>query len=556
MQSTTVYSLFRHSTMQYGDRPFLHIPAISCKKYHDGDIDFSYRQMLERVEQLSAQYQSAGYGLGHRVAIVLENRPDFFIHWLALNALGVSVVPINSEMQPDEQGYLLSHSESCLLVCIAEKTAEMQQVVDSLSFELPLVSTDKMLSADTPQFPAAPELLSDAPSIDQHSECAMLFTSGSTGKPKGCILSNEYFLEFGTWYAEIGGLCALEPGVERLLTPLPLVHMNAMAVSSMGMIATGGCLIQLDRFHPSSWWQTVKSSGATALHYLGVLPAILLNLPETEDEKNLPIKFGFGAGVNPRHHAAFERRFGFPLIEAWAMSESGSGGCITAYQEPRHPGTCCFGVPDPKRLECRLIDENGQDVAAGEDGELLVRRTGADPRKGFFSGYYKNDQATAEVWEGGWLHTGDIVRQGEDGAMHFVDRRKNVIRRSGENIAALEVEATLVHSPVVEQVVVTAAPDEIRGDEVLAFVIVKEGVTANETAAKAVFDCAMEQLIYYKAPGYVVFVEQLPLTASQKPQRAEIKKLAARLISEPDSEPGAKTYDLRSLKKRPKVVEK
>lgn len=546
MQNSTVYSLFQHTAGQYGDRPFLHIPAISCKKYHDGDLDFTYNQMLERVDTLSALYSSASYGVGHRVALLVENRPEFFIHWLALNALGVSVVPINGEMQPEEQAYLLSHSESCLLVCIPEKMADMQQVLDSLSTNLPLVSTDNL------QIPAAPVVTDDQNDVGLQTECAMLFTSGSTGQPKGCILSNEYFVEFGIWYRDVGGYCALEPGKERLLTPLPLVHMNAMAASSMGMMMTGGCLIQLDRFHPSTWWQTVKSTRATALHYLGVLPAILLNLPEVEEEKNLPVKFGFGAGVNPKHHAAFEERFGFPLVESWAMSESGAGGCITAYQGPRHVGTSCFGVPDPQRVEFRLVSENGQDVEPGEAGELLVRRVGPDPRKGFFSGYYKNDEATKEAWEGGWLHTGDVVRQGEDGSMHFVDRRKNVIRRSGENIAALEVEATLVHSNVVEQVVVTAVPDEIRGDEVLAFVIPRQGVATDEASARKVFDCAMEQLVYYKAPGYVVFIEQLPLTASQKPQRAEIKKLANRVISDDAVETAAKVYDLRDLKRRPK----
>ena len=127
-------------------------------------------------------------------------------------------------------------------------------------------------------------------------ECALLYTSGSTGQPKGCMLSNEYFLGFGRWYRDVGGYCDLKPGKERLLTPLPLVHMNAMAVSTMGMLMTGGCLIQLDRFHPATWWQTVAQSGATFVHYLGVLPAILLALPETDTETAHQVKFGFGAG--------------------------------------------------------------------------------------------------------------------------------------------------------------------------------------------------------------------------------------------------------------------
>lgn len=547
---STVYSLFRQTSVQHGARPFLHIPAVSCKPYHDGDIEYRYEQMLKCIDELSALYKQSAYGHGHRVALLLENRPEFFMHWLALNALGVSVVPINGEMQAEEQRYLLSHSESCLLICIPEKLKDMQRIADSLSVNLPLICSDD-LHRQQAQIPKAPSVLKPRTATGLETECAMLFTSGSTGKPKGCILTNEYFIEFGLWYRDIGGYCELQEGRERLLTPLPLSHMNAMAVSSLGMMISGGCLIQLDRFHPSTWWQTVKSSGATALHYLGVLPAILLNLPKADEEKNLAVKFGFGAGVNPKHHAAFEKRFGFPLIEAWAMSECGAGGCIAANHEPRHVGTSCFGVPDPSRVEYRLVDESGQDVKRGDVGELLVRRCGADPRKGFFSGYYKNKAATREMWKGGWLHTGDIVRQGEDDAMHFVDRRKNVIRRSGENIAALEVEAALVQSNIVAQAIVTAAPDEIRGDEVLAFVIPEKSVAADEVSAKTIFDCAMEQLVYYKAPGYVVFVDELPLTASQKPQRAEIKKLARKIIANSTAGTGARLYDLRDLKRRP-----
>lgn len=546
MRFSSVYKLFQYSQQQFSDRPFLHIPTVSCQHYHAGDIDFTYSQMLHAVGAIKSKYHEAGYSVGHRVALLLENRADFFIHWLALNALGVSVVPINGEMQPEEQQYLLEHSESCLVVAIQERLSDIKQVANEIK-----TNAIQVVSCDAEVIPSSPDLLHSDAEVGLQTECAMLFTSGSTGKPKGCILSNEYFLEFAYWYRDIGGLLSMEYGEERLLTPLPLVHMNAMAVSSMGMMIMGGCLIQLHRFSASIWWDTVKQTKATCLHYLGVLPAILLNLPEREDDLNPQIKFGFGAGCNPKHHAKFEERFGFPLVESWAMTECGAGGCITAFEEPRYVGTSCFGVADTNRVEYRLVDENGTDVATGEPGELLVRRAGDDPRKGFFSGYYKNPQATEEAWLGGWLHTGDVVRVSETGAMHFVDRRKNVIRRSGENIAALEVEATLVHCPIIQQVVVTAAPDEIRGDEVLAFVVAQPGVEINMQAAREVFDCAMDSLVYYKTPGYVVFVDSLPLTASQKPQRAEIKKLAQEIVFNNSRQRQARLFNLCD-QKRPK----
>lgn len=286
---TSVYGTILESTVVYGHRPFLHIPAVSCQWYHDGPIDLSYQQLGNLVETARDSYARAGYGKGQRVAILLENRPDFFVHWFALNALGVSVVPINGELAVNEMAYLLSHSEACLGVSVANKQATMQEAADHAGLSLPIVTTQDPL-------PPAPGTSADQ-IINRHTECALLYTSGSTGKPKGCMLNNEYFVASGDWYRNMGGLCHLEPGVERLLTPLPLVHMNAMACSTMAMVMTGGCLIQLDRFHPSNWWQTVSESGASIVHYLGVMPAILLNRnSDANEDFSTQIKFGFGAG--------------------------------------------------------------------------------------------------------------------------------------------------------------------------------------------------------------------------------------------------------------------
>jgi acyl-coenzyme A synthetase/AMP-(fatty) acid ligase len=209
-----------------------------------------------------------------------------------------------------------------------------------------------------------------------------------------------------------------------------------------------------------------------------------------------------------------------------------------AYREPRHVGERCIGKPIDT-TEFRIVDEEGSDVPVGESGELLVRSAGADPRARFFSGYYKDQDATEDGWRGGWWHTGDVVREGADGSLYFVDRRKNVIRRSGENIAAVEVEATLLRHPDVNGCAVCAVPDEIRGDEVFAFVI-----AAGESDAREIFDHCMAHLTYFKVPGYIAFVSELPLTASQKVSRGEIKALAR------DALAGGDVSDLREFKKR------
>ncbi|MBD9421001.1 AMP-binding protein [Achromobacter sp. ACM04] len=538
--STTVHQAFRDTAARYGAQPFLCILPETAQAYGIAAGELSYAQAAESIEALRAAYARAGYGHGHRAGLLLENRPSFFLHWFALNALGVSVVPINPDLRAAELEYLTGHSEIALAVALPERHADLLAAAERAGRELRVMGPD-----DTP--PAAPfaaPLAGSEPDI--LTECALLYTSGTTGRPKGCILPNRYFLHAGGWYVRIGGLCELRPGQERMLTPLPLVHMNAMAYSAMAMLLTGGCLIPLDRFHPKTWWDSVRDSGATVLHYLGVMPAILMKAEPSARDKQPAIRFGFGAGVDRKLHQPFEERFGFPLLEAWAMTETGAGAVIIANHEPRHIGSSCFGREEEDVL-VRIVADSGLEAAAGEPGELLVRHAGDDPRYGFFAGYLKDQDATSQAWEDGWFHTGDIVRRDADGALRFVDRKKNVIRRSGENISAVEVESVLLQHPLVKAVAVAAVPDAVRGDEVLACVVPEslpaEGVAMAE-AARSIVQWSLEQLAYYKAPGYVAFVDSLPLTTTNKIQRGEMKALAPTL-------PGtARCVDTCHMKKR------
>ncbi len=538
--STTVHQAFRDTAARYGAQPFLCILPETAQAYGIAAGELSYAQANEAIETLRAAYAGAGYGHGHRAGLLLENRPAFFLHWFALNALGVSVVPINPDLRAAELEYLTGHSEIALAVALPERHADLLAAAQRAGRELRVMGPDDA----PPAAPFAAPLADSEPGV--LTECALLYTSGTTGRPKGCILPNRYFLHAGGWYARIGGLCELRPGQERMLTPLPLVHMNAMAYSAMAMVLTGGCLIPLDRFHPKTWWDSVRDSGATVLHYLGVMPAILMKAEPSARDKQPAIRFGFGAGVDRKLHQPFEERFGFPLLEAWAMTETGAGAVIIANHEPRHIGSSCFGREEDDVL-VRIVADTGAEAAAGEPGELLVRHAGADSRYGFFAGYLKDEEATTQAWEDGWFHTGDIVRRDADGALRFVDRKKNVIRRSGENISAVEVESVLLQHPLVKAVAVAAVPDAVRGDEVLACVVPEslpaEG-DAMEQAARSIVQWSLEQLAYYKAPGYVAFVDSLPLTTTNKIQRGEMKALAPTL-------PGtARCVDTGHMKKR------
>lgn len=527
------------SATRFPNHDALHIPLSACQHYSSKEINLSYSELDGAIAQATEIWRQTG--VSGRVALMLENRPEFFIQWLALNALGISVIPINHEMPDAEIPYYLEHGEATAVLTLGAHRDRLSNVIDTLKTSIPVITQDQISTLALGDVAEIPEVTTDS-----NAECALLYTSGSTGKPKGCLLNNDYFLQQGIWYQNLGGHIALREGDERLLTPLPLSHMNAMSVSTMAMFMTGGCLIQLDRFHPGTWWQSLRDSRATAVHYLGVLPAILLALPEEPlEDFSKQIRFGFGAGVNPAHHERFEKRFGFPLIEAWAMTECGAGGAIIASDEPRHVGHCCFGTP-LDTVEWQLVDEQKLPVDKGTPGELRVRARGPDPQKGYFSGYLKNPEATAEAWADGWLNTGDVVVELEDGNLAFVDRRKNIIRRSGENISVLEIEAALGDHPAIKSAVATAVPDEMRGDEVALCVILNTSVEGSLETARAIQAIALKKLVYFKAPGWILFAEALPVTAANKPKRADIKQFAKIGVGNGDA------YDLRAYKTRRK----
>ncbi|WP_434718406.1 AMP-binding protein [Paraburkholderia sp. A1BS-2L] len=540
---TSVYAAFAASAARYPDHDFLVVLPETAQIYGIDARTLRYGEALSQVDTLAAHYRAAGFGLGHRAGLMLENRPTFFLHWLALNALGVSVVPLSTELRAAELEYITGHSELDLAVAPSARHADLRAAALAAQRGVALHDADADADAIPHAAAGARAPVQDAP--DANTECALLYTSGTTGRPKACVLPNEYFLLAGLWYNRIGGLCALRPGVERLVTPLPMTHMNAMAYSTMAMILAGGAIVALDRFHPRSWWASVRDARATVIHYLGVMPAMLLGAPETVHDRDHAVRFGFGAGVDKTLHAPFETRFGIPLLEAWAMTETGAGAVVIANREPRNIGMSCFGKPEAA-LEVRIVGDDGQPVLVGEPGELLVRASGDTPRRGFFREYLKDPEATATAWEGGWFHTGDIVRQDADGQMYFVDRKKNVIRRSGENISAVEVESVLRKHPCVADVAVAATPDAMRGDEVLACVVAREPQREAERTARAaeLVELCLAQLAYFKAPGYVAFVDALPLTGTQKVQRAALKDLARTLPGTPGC------IDTRAMKKR------
>lgn len=529
---TTPFSLFAEAAHARPEQIFLSLPAAAKLDYAPDGRQIAYGALAQLVDAQREAYRQAGYGAGNVVAISLDNRPDFFVHFLALNSLGVGILPLNPDLRSEEVAYQFTIAEPELLVALPiyhRVGIEAGLTADRLMGPLDAIPPARRRAE---RFEATPD-----------DPCAFLFTSGTTGKPKCCVLSNDYFVRLARWYVGAGNGGKLRTGEEVILTPLPMFHMNALGCSALGAIILQSTLVPLDRFSASRWWATVAESGATLIHYLGVMPAILLKLPATEHDRGHKVRIAFGAGVDPLHQETFERRFGIELTEAWAMTETGGGATTSTAGGDRHLAMRCIGYPHAD-MDYRIVGEAGTDAEEGEPGELIVRAAGDDPRRGFFTEYLKDPDATAEAWAGGWFHTGDVVRRGDDGALYFVDRKKNIVRRSGENIAVVEVEGVLQNLDDVAGVAVAPVPDELRGEEVMALIVLAADSTEVPGAdlARRIARASADRLAYHKVPGYVAFVSGLPTTATQKLQRGEIKKLASAIMTD------AATIDLRDFK--------
>lgn len=534
MQAETLWEGLLDTAASRPGLPCLAIPPRDARDYVPEGLTWSYGEVAERVTRLIDGYASAGYGHGHRVSLLLENRPEFMLHFLALNALGCLVIPLNPEFRRDDFAYVLGHSEADVIVTLARHIENLAAAVAVCGNAIPIVDVEAFAEA----LPAAPRL-AEAGRPGRESQTVLMYTSGTTGMPKGCIIDNDYFFFAAERYLGAGGTMTIETGAERLYNPLPLFYANGLAIANPAIILSRNCMIFSDRFHASTWWEEVVATEATMVHYLGIIPPVLMARPEAEIEKRHKVRFGVGAGVDPKLRIDFEKRFGITLVEIYGMSEIGICSCDVS--TVRDGKTRSVGRDMPG-LDYQLVDDEGRPQPPSVPGELRVRRKGPDPRRGLLRAYFRDPETTADVWRDDWFHTGDLLVETPAGLV-FVDRKKHMVRRSGQNISAGEVEATLRAHPAVREVAVIPVTDELRDEEVYACVVPSQPDKATAATAADLVRFALDRLAYFKAPGWVAFLESLPTTYTQKLRKGEI-------FGEADPREHPTAFDLRKIKQK------
>lgn len=521
---------------RHPDKDCIVVPAMPGRDYASEKLVWSYGQVLDMAKRQRDVYAAAGYGHGHRIAMTFDNRPSFVVHWLAMNALGISIVPINQDSTEGEITTLLSRSHSVLVIGLPHRMALIESAVAKMECPIPFAGGE--WAERLPAAISSPLATPPGPA----TETGLLFTSGTTGVSKGAILTNESVMFNGHRYLRAGGLMDMKYGEERLYNPLPLTYANAFAHTNIAMILSAGCMIFPDRFHPKSWWQDMASTDATIVHHLGIIVPLMLQTPPSPEDRAHRVKFGLGASVSADQHAAWQERFGFPLIEVYGMTELGI--CSFASREPRDLGKQYVGEPS-EGVEFRISDGHDEEAPVGDPGEVLVRRKGPDPKKGFFAGYLDNPELNAHIWRNGWYHTGDILKKDEAGRYYFVDRLKHMIRRSGQNISATEVENSVRAHPAVSEVACVPAADPLRQEEVVACIVLAPEAEATRETAESIAKWSSERVAYFKAPGGIVFMDKLPTTpSSHKLQKFRIFEDGEDVFARNDC------FDLRHLKQR------
>ncbi|MBA2448348.1 MAG: AMP-binding protein [Chloroflexi bacterium] len=478
----------------------------------DGDVQqWSLAEFERLVNRAANVLGGLGVRPGDRLVLHLANCPEFLLLWFGAAACGAEIVPVNTLSSPDELQYLINHSESML---IATEPAHLD-VVERLRRSCAAARHVLLCRADRDEGAALSfnRLLEQASDARPRHEpkpldvVAILYTSGTTSRPKGCLITHANYVHVGE---SVSKGMRLGPD-DRFFTVLPLFHGNAQYYSTMSALVVGGSVALMERFSASRYWEQATRHECTVASLFAAPMRMLLAQTHSPYDRQHRLRLViFAQSLTPEQLAAWDVRFGAPLMQIYGMTEQLGHPLANPLDYPRN--NMSIGWPS-LGWACRVVDDNGSDVPEGQAGQLLVR---GEPGSSLMLGYFKNPEATAETIRDGWLWTGDNVRIGSDDYVYFVDRAKDMIKRSGENVAAGEVEAVLIAHPAVFDAAVIGVPDPILDEAIKAFVVLHEGehVTADELIAW----CA-ERLARFRVPELVEFRAELPRTSVGKIQK-------------------------------------
>jgi carnitine-CoA ligase len=488
-----------------GDRPVATGPA--------GDV--TYGELAVASARTAGMLAAMGVSPGDRVATMLDPGVTYLQMWFASAWAGAIEVPVNTDFKGRFLEHVLRESGARVLVIDARWVGRLEGLdLPELRGVVTVGAVDGSpdLSVELVDAAAALSVATPLALVDraERDPVYVMYTSGTSGASKGAIHSNRSAL----WNA-YAWLDVLDLGDDDVAYSMfPLFHVTARSAVVTSTIWAGGAVALRHGFSVSGFWDDVRSSDSTFFAYMGSVIHLLFAAEATERDRDHRVRRAFGAAAPPEIIEAFERRFGFELLEVYGSTELGLATAPRPGSRVRGTmGTVC------EHLELQIHDPVGREVPVGHDGEIVAR-----PRTphGMFQGYWANPDATVTAWEDLWFHTGDRGHVRPDGNLVFVDRIKDTIRRRGENISSFEVERTVQQHPEVLEAAAYAVPSDIGEEEVALAVVLREGASVDPAA---LFRFCVDELPRFAVPRYIGFTDALPKTPSQRVQKYKLREV-------------------------------
>jgi len=481
----------------------------------------TYMDFNHTVNRVANAFKRLGVNKSEMVAIMIPNVPAFLYTWMGLNKIGAVEVPINVNFKEAEMQYILQHSQASGIVIYEDYYPILENIKRS---ELPHLKNVVFYGDNAAPSGAIPfsQLLNEKSemeivSISEDDPAVCIYTSGTTDRPKGVLNSHKNWVLTGEAYAYTVGFAP----ADRVMTPNPLFHANAQVYATMGSLAAGASLILLKRFSSSQILEQARHYGATKMILVQAVTPWVWNRPRRQDDGDNPVTTMVAGNVPVETYWDFEKRFQLRIQTIYSLTEA-----VFAIMGPREgtqerkPGG--VGVPmehpDPSVInEVRIIDDTGVEVAHGKRGEIIIRNPAT------MIGYFKDPERTAETKRDGWIHTGDIGYQDEDGYFFFLGRKKEVVRRRGELISPTEIEAVINSHESIAESAVIGVPSSLGSgeEEVKAYVRLKPG---ESVSYEEIVSWCNRKLAEFKIPRYLEFREDFPKSAIGRIQKNVLKQ--------------------------------
>jgi long-chain acyl-CoA synthetase len=472
---------------------------------------FTYAEFDAAVNRGAALLAAHGVGRGDVVSLLMPNSAEYIIAYFACWKLGALAGPVNSLLKEDETAFVMNNSEATAILVHSEFHDRIKNIRGDLPQLKSVIEFDDEAEA-TQEFSDG---VIPAVEIGKDDDAIIIYTSGTTGKPKGCLLTHGNVLanarQISNWLRFTEN--------DRLLTIMPLFHMNAVSVTTMSALYAGGSTVISPKFSASQFWKIISDYQVTSFGSVATMLSILLNtypdgVPEGLKTDQLRFAMCGSAPVPAEVMKKFEETFNCPVVEGYGLSESTCRSTFNPPDERRRPGSCGLSIGN----EMKVVDDNDSEVSDGQLGEIVLRG------ENILKGYFKSPEATETAFRHGWFHTGDIGYRDKDGFFYIVDRKSDMIIRGGENIYPREIDEVLYQHPAVAAAVTIGVPDPLYGEEVAAFVVLKDGMKVTE---EELISYCTEKLADYKCPKTIRIVEDIPKGPTGKLLKRELAKLDA-----------------------------